>query len=162
RRRVGPLSLIDRAELADRTRELLQQVSLDLAPDTPVDRLSPGERQLVEVARALRLDAKIIIFDEPTTSLTPRETDRLFSFIRRLGEGGKTMIYISHILTDVLAVADDIAVLRDGALVGAGPKADFTIARMITLMVGRPIEQLYPPHHSAAQPRVLLSTEALS
>ena len=108
--------------------------------------------------RALQLDAEIIIFDEPTTSLTARETERLFALIGRLREAGKTMIYISHILADVLALADDIAVLRDGGLVGAGPKADFTIARMITLMVGRPIEQLYPPRHSAPQTRVLLSS----
>ncbi len=162
RRRVGPLSLIDRASLAARTRELLQQVSLDLAPDTPLDRLSPGERQLVEAARALQLDAEIIIFDEPTTSLTARETERLFALIRKLRDAGKTMIYISHILADVIELADDIAVLRDGELVATGPKADFNIPRMITLMVGRPIEQLYPPRHSTPQPRVLLSTRGLS
>ena len=112
-------------------------MNLDLAPGTPLDRLSPGERQLVEVATALQLDAEIIIFDEPTTSLTARETERLFALIGRLREAGKSMIYISHILADVMALADDIAVLRDGELIAAGPQADFTIARMITLMVGR-------------------------
>jgi ribose transport system ATP-binding protein len=162
RRRLGPFSLIDRASLAAQTQELLRQVSLNLAPETTLDRLSPGERQLVEAARALRLDAEILIFDEPTTSLTTRETERLFALIRRLRETGKTMIYISHILADVLALADDIAVLRDGELVATGPKPDFNIPRMITLMVGRPIEQLYPPRHSAPRPRVLLSAEALS
>lgn len=162
RRRFGPLSVIDRSGLVTRTRELLEAVSLDLPPNTPLDRLSPGERQLVEVARALQLDAEIIIFDEPTTSLTARETEQLFALVGKLRDAGTTMIYISHILADVLALADDIAVLRDGELVASGPKADFTIPRMITLMVGRPIEQLYPPRRSTPQPRVLLSTKALT
>ena len=87
RRGIGPLRLIDRGSLAERTRELLRQVNLDLAPATPLDRLSPGERQLVEVARALRLDAEIIIFDEPTTSLTARETERLFALIQTTARG---------------------------------------------------------------------------
>jgi ribose transport system ATP-binding protein len=85
----------------------------------------------------------------------------LFALIGRLREAGKSMIYISHILADVVALADDIAVLRDGGLVAAGPKGDFNIARMITLMVGRPIEQLYPPRQSQPQSRVLLSTRDL-
>ena len=160
-RRWGPLTLIDGAGVAARTRELIQQVNLDLAPETPLDHLSPGERQLVEVARALQLDAQIIIFDEPTTSLTARETERLFALIGRLRDAGKSMIYISHILADVVALADDVAVLRDGELVASGPKADFNIARMITLMVGRPIEQLYPPRQSQPQSRVLLATRDL-
>ncbi|HZP20740.1 MAG TPA: sugar ABC transporter ATP-binding protein [Bauldia sp.] len=159
-RRFGPFSLIDRAAVARQARALLSEVSLDLPPETPLDRLSPGERQLVEVARALRLDARIIIFDEPTTSLTARETERLFALVARLREAGKSVIYISHILTDVAALADDIAVLRDGALIEAGAKAQFPIARMITLMVGRPIDQLYPPRKSAPQAAVLL--EAIS
>ena len=86
-RRFGPLALIDRAALAARTARAARRRSiLDLAPDTPVERLSPGERQLVEVAKALQLDAAIIIFDEPTTSLTARETERLFALIGRLRE----------------------------------------------------------------------------
>ena len=160
-RRFGPLSLIDGPRAATRTRELLQQVNLDLAPETPLDRLSPGERQLVEVARALQLDAQVIIFDEPTTSLTARETERLFALIGQLRAAGKSMIYISHILADVVALADDVAILRDGELVATGSKADFTIARMITLMVGRPIDQLYPTRRSQPQSQLLLSTRDL-
>lgn len=162
RRPIGPLRLIDRAALAARTRELLHQVSLDLAPETRLDRLSPGERQLVEVARALRFDAEVIIFDEPTTSLTARETERLFRLIGGLREAGKSTIYISHILADVIALADDVAVLRDGELVALGPKRDFDVPHMITLMVGRPIEQLYPPRQSRPDPRVLLSARGLT
>ena len=161
-RRLGPLSLVDRAALNTRTRALLEQVYLELPSETPIDRLSPGERQLIEVAKALQLDANVIIFDEPTTSLTARETERLFSLIERLRSDGKSMIYISHILADVMRIADDVAVLRDGRLVASGPRAEFDIGRMITLMVGRAIEQLYPERTSAPLPQVLLTTRSLS
>jgi ribose transport system ATP-binding protein len=161
RRRVGPLALVDRSALLRRTRALLEQVELDLAPDTPIDRLSPGERQLVEVAKALQLDAAVIIFDEPTTSLTARETERLFGLIERLRRDGKSMIYISHILGDVIRLADDVAVLRDGKLVAAGPRSGFDVDRMIALMVGRAIEQLYPSRTSLPMPEVVLATRGL-
>ena len=158
----GRGGLIDRAALADRTAALLAAVSLALPPDTLVERLSPGERQLVEVAKALQLDARLIIFDEPTTSLTSRETSRLFELIARLAAGGKTIVYISHILGDVQALADDIAVLRDGRLVATGPAPEFPVARMINLMLGRDIDQLYPPRTRASRDEVLLEARALT
>ena len=108
-----------------RTLGLLERVGLQLAPDTLVEELSPGERQLVEIAKALEIDARIIILDEPTTSLTARETERLFLLVDQLRQSGMTMIYISHILADVLRLSDDIAILRDGGLVAAGPRDEF-------------------------------------
>ena len=162
KRRVGPFSLIDRAAILTRTRRLLDEVDLDIAPDTPVDRLSPGERQLVEIAKALELDAAIMIFDEPTTSLTARETERLFTLIERLRTSGKSMIYISHILGDVMRLADEVAVLRDGGLVAAGPRQEFDTGRMITSMIGRTIEQLYPPRTSSPRTEILLRVSRLS
>jgi ribose transport system ATP-binding protein len=154
--------LIDRRVLRTRTAGLLREVDLDLPPDTPVDRLSPGERQLVEVAKALQLDARLLIFDEPTTSLTPRETSRLFALIERLRAAGKAIVYISHILSDVEAIADDVAVLRDGRLVETGPTTQIPAARMINLMLGRDIGQLYPPHHAAVGDTVLLEARRLT
>lgn len=154
--------LIDRSALRQRTAALLKEVELDVPPTTLVERLSPGERQLVEVTKALQLDADIIIFDEPTTSLTPRETTRLFALIGRLKAAGKAIVYISHILADVEQLADDVVVLRDGSLVGMGPRSDFTIARMINLMLGRDIDQLYPPHVPAGREDVLLHAQGLS
>lgn len=154
--------LIDRRGMRERTAALLAMVNLDIPPTTLVERLSPGERQLVEVAKALEADARLIIFDEPTTSLTARETARLFELIGRLRSDGKTVIYISHILADVQALADDIAVLRDGSLAATGQAADFDIARMINLMLGRDIDQLYPPRRVSRQETVLLETRGLS
>ena len=159
-RRLG--RLIDHAALRENATALLAEVNLDLAPDTLVEHLSPGERQLVEVAKALQLDAQLIIFDEPTTSLTVRETARLFELIKRLKTDGKTIVYISHILADVQALADDIAVLRDGRLVANASATSFSVARMINLMLGRDIEQLYPPRQAKTGGEVLLKTTALT
>jgi ribose transport system ATP-binding protein len=156
------LGMIDSGALRRRTRDLLEQVDLKLSLATLVERLSPGERQLVEIARALHIDASIMIFDEPTTSLTARETEKLFVMMNHLRDAGKTIIYISHILSDVMVMADDIAVLRDGELVGAGLKAEFDVNRMISLMVGRSIEQLYPPRTAAPSTQPLLETRQLS
>ncbi|WP_119066272.1 sugar ABC transporter ATP-binding protein [Aggregatilinea lenta] len=157
--RRKPLPLIDRGAIRKRAEELLDSVGLRLAPNTLVEKLSPGERQLVEIMKALSIDANIIIFDEPTTSLTARETEQLFGIIDRLRAAGKTMIYISHILGDVLQIADDVAVLRDGELVAEGPKEAFDVSRMISLMVGRSIEQLYPVRESEPADDVLMQVE---
>ena len=144
-KRVAGLPFIDRAKVRARTQELLAAVDLDIPPNTPVSRLSQGERQLVEIAKALGAKARIIIFDEPTTSLTTRETDRLFDIIGRLRGQGIAVIYISHILSDVMRLCDDIVVLRDGHVVGSAAQAEMTIERMISLMVGRTIDQMFPP-----------------
>ncbi|MGE3291427.1 MAG: sugar ABC transporter ATP-binding protein [Geminicoccaceae bacterium] len=149
---IGGLPFIDRRKVRERARELLAAIDLDVAPGTPLARLSQGERQLVEIAKALGADARIVIFDEPTTSLTARETERLFAQIGRLRERGIGVIYISHILGDVMRLCDHVTVLRDGHVVGNAPKAEMTIDRLITLMVGRTIDQIYPPREPAARP----------
>ena len=154
--------ILDRGRIRRRAQESLALVDLDVSPDIRVERLAPGERQLVEVAKALSVDARILIFDEPTTSLTARETERLFGIIDRLHQSGKTIIYISHILRDIMQLADAVAVLRDGALVAQGPKSDFTIHSMIAAMVGRDIEQLYPDRSSQPGDDVSLEVRQLS
>jgi ABC-type sugar transport system ATPase subunit len=160
--RMGRLPLLSRREIRKRAQEYLDMVNLGISPDVRIERLAPGERQLVEVAKALSVDARILIFDEPTTSLTTRETDRLFELIERLHAEGTTIIYISHILRDVMRLTDAVAVLRDGQLVAHGPKADFTIHSMISAMVGRDIEQLYPDRTSAPGEAVALEVRRLS
>jgi len=158
-RRFG---LIDWGQVETRTREILSRLSLSFDPGTQVGTLSPGERQLVEIAKALHNEAQLLIFDEPTTSLTARETERLFQTIAALRAEGRTIVYISHILADVQRLADDIAVLRDGQLVDQGPAADFSIARMIHSMIGRDLGGLFPPRSAAPRDRAVLEVEGLS
>jgi ribose transport system ATP-binding protein len=148
--RAGATLWINRAALHSRTVELLHQVGLTLAPDTLVERLSAGERQLVEIARALSLDARLIILDEPTTSLSARETDALFALLRRLQTQGIALIYISHLLEHVRQLCHDIVVLRDGAVVAEGPIETFSTTAIISAMVGRSLSQLYPTRRGAA------------
>jgi ribose transport system ATP-binding protein len=140
--------LIDRRKARSMARQMLTAVELEASPDTPVERLSPGQRQLVEIAKALGSGARIIIFDEPTSSLTAKESQRLFELIAKLRQQGKTLFYISHNLGDVLSLSDRIVILRDGAVVADGGREDFSIDSMITAMAGRKIEQMYPPRRS--------------
>ncbi len=159
--RRGRLPILDRKRMRAEARKYLAQVDLQVSPDTLLDQLSPGERQLVEVAKAISVDARILIFDEPTTSLTARETERLFDLIARLHAAGKTIIYITHILHDVLQLADTVVVLRDGELVSSGPASTFTINRMIASMVGRDLEHLYPDRTSQPKEQVRLEVRHL-
>jgi ABC-type sugar transport system ATPase subunit len=153
---------INRQELRRKTREALLSVDLNVSPDMLVERLSPGERQLVEIAKELSRNPRLIIFDEPTTSLTARETERLFALIEKLKKEGKAVIYISHILGDVMRLSDRILVLRDGRVTDTGNARDFTIDRMILSMVGRDIAQLYPETTPAAKGEVLLDLDGVS
>ncbi len=153
---------VDRPTLRAHARDLLAQVDLQISPDTPVQTLSPGERQLVEIAKAVSMDAKVVIFDEPTTSLTARESERLFALMDRLRAEGRSLIYISHALADVMRVADDILVLRDGEGVAFGPKTDFTIPKMIAQMVGRDLAQLFPTREHAPSANPILEIRGLS
>lgn len=160
--RTGRWSIIDRPRLHQGAAALLEQVGLGLPPETRVEKLSAGEQQLVEIAKALSVDARVIIFDEPTTSLTNQETDRLFTLIGTLQKRGISLIYISHNLDHVLRLCDDIVVLRDGELVGSGPRAEFTPDRMVSLMVGRSITQLFPQRPTAPAVEPLLEVRRLS
>jgi ribose transport system ATP-binding protein len=141
---------------------LLKSLGLDLSPDTLVEKLAPGERQLVEITKAVSAGAEIIIFDEPATSLTAGETERLFGIIKNLKAQGKSIVYISHDLDDVLRLADDIVVIRDGEVVAVGSKEDFTVAKMISRMVGRDIDQIFPVRASNPSAEVVLAVKGLS
>ncbi|MEM9474949.1 MAG: sugar ABC transporter ATP-binding protein [Pseudomonadota bacterium] len=153
--------LIDRTAMRQRTADLLRQLALDVATETDVEKLTPGERQLVEIAKALHRDAELIIFDEPTTSLTPRETAKLFETIERLKADGKTILYISHILGDVKRLCDSVVVLRDGQLVAQEKAEGFDVPDMITAMIGRALGGLYPERSAAPSSDILFSAKGL-
>jgi len=159
---IGKSPFIDKSSLQKRAAALLSSVDLNISVRTPVEMLSPGERQLVEIAKALSRDARVLIFDEPTTSLTTTERKHLFNIIKKSQQQDRTIIYISHSLEDVLELSDAIAVLRDGCLVSTGPGREYSVDRMISEMVGRRIEQMYPLRSTTVGSVALLKVEGVS
>ena len=141
----GPLKLIDNKRLYAQVRPLLDRLGADFEPDTPLAELSLAQRQLVEIIKALSLDARLVIMDEPTSSLTLTETDRLMRVIAGLKADGVSIIFITHRLNEVMRCADRAVVLRDGRMVGALTRAELTPAAMIRLMIGRDLKSLYVP-----------------
>jgi ribose transport system ATP-binding protein len=131
----------------------------DLPLDTPVGRLPVGMRQLVEIARALATSARVVVFDEPTSSLAPADVDRLFQTIRRLRQHGLGVIYISHFLNEVRRVCDRYTVLRDGQTVDSGTLADTSDNHIVSKMAGRGIDEFYPRvPHTVGDPVLSLSS----
>jgi ribose transport system ATP-binding protein len=160
--RLPKTPFIDRAAINRRAADLLSEVGLDSPPNRLVETLSTGERQLVEIAKALSIDARLIIFDEPTSSLSLHETERLFLLISRLRSRGIAIIYIAHTLGDVFRLCADIVVLRDGEVVASGPAPSFTNEKLISLMVGRAINQLFPARNNAPGTVPLLDVRNMS
>jgi len=158
----GPLKFLDRSTSAATAKDLLNRVGLpERFLHTPVEVLAPGQKQLVEIARALGLDAKILIMDEPTSSLTKMETDRLYDVIEGLKKAGVSVLYISHRLAEVKQVADRVAVLRDGRNAGDLAKAEIAHDNLVRLMVGRELNSYYPRDHRKHAGKVVLKVDGL-
>ena len=141
--------MLDRRAQQAKVREALELLGHpDLPPSTPVRELPIAQQQLVEIARALASDCKVIVFDEPTSSLTRSDVEHLFAVIRRLKSAGLGVVYISHFLEEIRQVSDCYAVLRDGQSVGSGELSDSTDTDIVSLMVGRDVSELFPsvPH----------------
>jgi ribose transport system ATP-binding protein len=155
----GPFQLVDTAAMVARTRPLLDRLGADFEPDTPVSELSLAQRQLVEIAKALSLGAEIVIMDEPTSSLTLTETNRLLGVIAELKAAGVSIIFITHRLNEIERCADRVVALRDGAVVGTLQKAEIAHDRMIRLMIGRDLKALYTPPKVAVGEEILVSKE---
>lgn len=127
----------------------------ELRPEARVSRLSVGSQQLVEIARALAIGCRVLVLDEPTSSLTLQDVERLFELIERLKQQGKAIIYISHFIEEVKRVADRVTVLRDGKVAGGGDTGEITVGEIIELMVGRDVKELYPRSSRQAREAVL-------
>ena len=144
------LGLIDKARQRREALPLLAAVGLDTDPAVLVSSLSIGQQQLVEIAKALSVEARVLIMDEPTSSLSSRESENLFKVIRDLRARGVSIVYISHRLGEVRALADRVTVLRDGANAGELGRDEITHDAMVKLMVGRDLSQFYP--HEVHEP----------
>ncbi len=143
-----PLGLVDHRKMTADAKALLDQVGSPIPPTRAVERLRVAEQQCVEIAKALSLDAKVIVMDEPTAALTPHEVEHLFGIIRRLKARGVGIIYISHRLEEIFAVCDRITVLRDGKWVATAPVKEVDRPKLIQWMVGRSLEQEFPPRQA--------------
>jgi ABC-type sugar transport system ATPase subunit len=136
--------ILDPAYERRQARRILENLGVDLPVDTPVCRLNVAQQQLVEIARALTTDARILVMDEPTAALTPREVENLFGILRGLAKSGIGILFISHRLSEVFEIADRVTVMRDGSTIGTWRKADITREKLIERMVGRPLDQEFP------------------
>jgi ribose transport system ATP-binding protein len=148
----GPLNLIDRARIEADTARLLKRLGVEVSPRTQLGELSIAQQQMVEIAKALSLNARLLILDEPTSSLTLAETQRLLAVCRELRAHGVSLIYISHRLGEVLEIADRVVVLRDGRNAGNLERAELTHDRIVQLMVGRDLEHVHKVQEVSAQP----------
>ena len=150
------LGHIRTAQLRAATAKLLQQLRLDISPDTEVAELSPAQQQMVEIAKALSLQARLIIFDEPTAALTESETSRLFAVIRELKQQGTAIIYISHRLEEIFALADRVTALKDGCGQGTVPIRETSVDDLIRRMVGRDLAATTSRTAPAGAPELLV------
>jgi ribose transport system ATP-binding protein len=150
-------------EMRRRAKAALDEIGIgNVSPDVQVRRLSLAQQQMVEIARAVALESRVLVLDEPTSSLTRRDIERLFALIRRLRDRGIAVIYISHFLEEVQEISDRYAVLRDGHSVGGGATAGTHTEAIITLMVGREVEDLYPRSARRDDGEVVLDVSQLA
>lgn len=150
--RGGPLRLVDRARLREMVAPLLKRVGANFSADTPVADLSLAQQQMVEIAKALSIKARLVILDEPTSSLPIAETDKLLGVIKALKADGISVIFISHRLHEVERVADRVVVLRDGMLAGTLPKSAINHDQMVKLMIGRMLKEREKASEAARAP----------
>ena len=157
RERRSAMGWLDRVAMRIETSRWLAEVGLSLQPNRLLRGLRVAERQLLEIAKAISIDAKVLLMDEPTTALSGDEVKQMFRITRSLRDRGMAIVYISHRMDEVFEIADRITVLRDGRLVDCRPAADYTRDSLITQMVGRPLPEFFPevkPHLGAELIRV--------
>jgi len=154
--------VVNHRKMREQTQKLFERVDLDVDPDVPAGQLSASLFQLVEIAKAISYDAKIIIMDEPTSSLTETEVDHLFDLIGRLRAEGIAIIYISHKMEEILRIADEVTIMRDGRNIGTWAAAELTTDVIINRMVGRELTNRFPPRHVGHSDNVVLDVDGLS
>jgi ABC-type sugar transport system ATPase subunit len=159
--RFAPLKIVDRRGMNRRAATLLGDYGFDLNPEARIDKLRPAEKQLVEISRATLEARRVLVMDEPTSSLTAREVEELFRLIRDLKSRGLAIIYISHRLEELGSIADSLTILRDGRAVYDGQWGEISIDELIKHMAGRELTEIFPERHAARGP-VRLAIEGLT
>jgi ABC-type sugar transport system ATPase subunit len=155
--------VVERRTLRRRYDELVERAALRLPANAQAGSLRVADQQKVEILRAIARDARLVVMDEPTSALTTDESARLFEVVRRLREGGTTIIYVSHLLEEVLALVDTVTVLRDGKVVRTGAAAEESPERLVSAMLGRSMELVFPEKSDIPEEApVVLSVRGLS
>jgi len=155
--------ILDSQSIKRQTQKILDSLSLSIAADSIVSSLPIAQKQMIEIAKAVSLDARILVMDEPTSSLTSAEEEVLFELIERLKKNGTTIVYISHKLSEVFRICDRVTVLRDGEYIGTKDISEVTEESLIAMMVGRSITNVYPPStHSIDRSKPLFEVKNLS
>jgi len=158
---IGFAGVLDRAEMERKSQQVLNELNAPFSPRDKVGDLSVANQQIVEISKALVLNPRILIMDEPTSSLTEREIQNLFLVISSLRKKGITILYVSHKLEEIFKICDSITVLRDGKHIHTGPIKDTTPPDVIRMMVGRSLNMMYPPR-TAQKGDLLLSVKGLT
>jgi len=149
------LKIVDKAAMRKETKKLFSGMDIDINPNKITRFLSVAEMQLVEIVKAISLNSRIVIMDEPSSAITEKEVNVLFEQIKRLKEQGVAIIYISHKMDEIFKIADTITVLRDGVLAGYGDSKDMNRDKLISMMVGREIKEVYPKEETEIKDVVL-------
>jgi ribose transport system ATP-binding protein len=155
-------TFLDQDEMRRRAAEVLKNLDANFEAGDLVSTLSIAEQQQVEIARALKDNSRILVMDEPTAALSDRETDKLFEVVRRLRNEGIAIIYISHRMAEIYALADRVSVIRDGGYIGSLEKHEISAERLVEMMVGRSLQDLYENKHQITPGAVVLEVTNLS
>lgn len=160
-RSIGPIKLVDHKKMYRDTEKLFNDLDMDINPNTVVGSMSVSKIQYMEIARATSYNAKVIIMDEPTSSLTENEVEHLFRIIRSLKSRGVAIIYISHKMEEILQISDEVTIMRDGRNIGSWASSELTIDMIISRMVGRDLSNRFP-ERSNEPGEVVLKVEGLT
>ena len=155
------LLFINQKKMYQDTKELFDTMGIDIKPNTTVRNLSVSYKQLSEICKAISYESSIIVMDEPTSSLTEKEVDKLMGILSMLREQGRGVIYITHKLEEVRRIADDVTILRDGKFIQSGPVGEFDSNQIVSLMVGREMSDIFPPKNNVVSDEIKLEVKNL-
>ena len=158
-KKYGIVTVVDHAKMYKDTDELLKKLKLDIDPHAKLGSLSIAQMQMVEIAKAVSANCKVLILDEPTSSLTANEVESLFRIMRELKEQGVALVYISHKMDEIKVIADEVTIMRDGQYIGKWDVASMTKEEIIAKMVGRELSNLFPPLENVPSDEVMMKVE---